>query len=210
MSAGVVLLDYAPGDLRLVEQALTGAGADVTVTADYGMALAADGLVIAGAGAFEPGMRGLRRVRGPTIIGRRLAGSRPVLGIAAGHHLLYERCLEPGQEALGCGEWPGTVEPFAVPALSLTGWHHVDVPPGSQLFVGVEAERFYFGSSYGVRRWELVTNGRTRPPAVAWATCAEDRYVAAVENGPLWATQFHPEKSGDSGAVLLSNWVQRL
>jgi glutamine amidotransferase len=90
------------------------------------------------------------------------------------------------------------------------GWDTVEVPPGSALFAGVEGERFYFVHSYGVRRWELVTNGRTRPPLVTWAEYAGDRFVAAVENGPLAATQFHPEKSGDAGAALLANWVGAL
>ena len=64
--------------------------------------------------------------------------------------------------------------------------------------------------SYGVRSWVLETKGRTQPPAVTWAEYAGDRFVAAVENGPLSATQFHPEKSGDAGAALLRNWVESL
>ncbi|MBA2716269.1 MAG: imidazole glycerol phosphate synthase subunit HisH, partial [Propionibacteriales bacterium] len=102
------------------------------------------------------------------------------------------------------------VEQLVADVLPHNGWNTVDVAPDSQLFAGVEQERFYFVHSYGVRRWELVTNGRTRPPLVSWTTHESDRFVAAVENGPLWATQFHPEKSGDAGAVLLSNWVKQL
>jgi imidazole glycerol-phosphate synthase subunit HisH len=74
----------------------------------------------------------------------------------------------------------------------------------------VEDERFYFVHSYGVRRWTLQTKGRTEPPLVTWASHGGDRFVAAVENGPLTATQFHPEKSGDAGAALLHNWVRSL
>ena len=90
------------------------------------------------------------------------------------------------------------------------GWNTVAVPEGSTMFAGVEGERFYFVHSYGVRRWELETHGRTRPPLVTWTEHGGDRFVSAVENGPLWATQFHPEKSGDAGAQLLRNWVGSL
>ncbi len=206
----MVLLDYGSGNLRSAERALTRAGADVTVTAAPEQALAADGLVVPGVGAFAACMDGLHRVRGPEVIGRRLAGARPVLGICVGHQVLFERGLEHGTETAGCAEWPGTVEQLSAGVLPHNGWNTVEPAPGSQMFAGVEHERFYFVHSYGVRRWELVTNGRTRPPLVSWAAHETDRFVAAVENGPLWATQFHPEKSGDAGAVLLGNWVKQL
>lgn len=210
MTAGVVLLDFGAGDLRGIQTALTRAGASVSVTADYDAALRADGLVVAAAGAVEAVMRSLRRVRGPAIIDRRLAGSRPVFGIDVGHHVLFESAVEGGREIAGCGEWPGTVEELAGDELPLAGWKEVDVPPGSQLFAGVEHETFSFANSSGVRRWELTTNGRTTPPLVAWVRREPAGFVAAVENGPLWATQFQPEKSGDAGAAVLFNWVKLL
>lgn len=205
-----MLLDYGSGNLRSAERALARAGARVEVTSDFGAALGADGLVVPGVGAFAACMAGLKSVRGGEIIGRRLAGGRPVLGICVGHQVLFERGVEHGIETDGCGEWPGTVESLEAKVLPHIGWNTVDVEPGSTMFAGVEEERFYFVHSYGVRRWELVTNGRTTPPSVSWTTHESDRFVAAVENGPLWATQFHPEKSGDAGAVLLRNWVQQV
>ncbi|MGB0190466.1 MAG: glutamine amidotransferase-related protein, partial [Nocardioides sp.] len=90
------------------------------------------------------------------------------------------------------------------------GWNTVSSPDDSVLFDGLAGERFYFVHSYGVRDWTLVTNDRTAAPLVTWASHGDDRFVAAVENGPLWATQFHPEKSGDAGAALLRNWVRTL
>ena len=167
-----------------------------------------------GVGAYAACMRGLLGVHGPEIIGRRLAGGRPVLGICVGMQVLFEQGVEHGVETEGCGEWPGTVERLQAPVVPHMGWNTVEVPAGSQLFEGVDDERFYFVHSYGVRDWTLQTNDRTRPPLVTWTehgpVGSRDRFVAAVENGPLCATQFHPEKSGDAGAVLLRNWVATL
>jgi len=206
----VVVLDYGSGNLRSAVRALERAGATVTLTADRQTAQDADGLVVPGVGAFAACMAGLRSVKGPEVIDRRLAGGRPVLGICVGMQILFEHGVEHGVETEGCGEWPGIVERLQAPVIPHMGWNTVDVPSGSTLFDGVVGERFYFVHSYGVRNWTLVTNDRTRAPLVTWAEHGGDRFVAAVENGPLSATQFHPEKSGDAGAALLRNWVKSL
>jgi imidazole glycerol-phosphate synthase subunit HisH len=144
------------------------------------------------------------------VIGRRLAGGRPVLGICVGMQVLFERGVEHGVETDGLDEWPGVVERLQAPVVPHMGWNTVEAPAGSRLFAGLEEQRFYFVHSYGVRRWLLHPTGRTQPPLVTWARHGGDRFVAAVENGPLTATQFHPEKSGDAGATLLSNWLERI
>ncbi|WP_457028271.1 imidazole glycerol phosphate synthase subunit HisH [Kitasatospora sp. P5_F3] len=211
MAKNVVVLDYGSGNLRSAQRAVERTGANVTVSSDFQTAMDADGLLVPGVGAFEACMRGLKAVRGEQIIGRRLAGGRPVLGICVGMQILFEKGVEHGVETAGCDEWPGTVEPLDAPIVPHMGWNTVDVPEGSRLFAGLDPEtRFYFVHSYGVRRWELeVTNQNIRSPLVSWATHGQP-FVAAVENGPLWATQFHPEKSGDAGAALLTNWVNTL
>ena len=206
----VTVLDYGSGNLRSAVRALERAGASVTLTADRATAQDADGLVVPGVGAFAACMQGLRAVRGHEVIGRRLAGGRPVLGICVGMQILFARGVEHGVETEGCDEWPGVVERLEAPVVPHMGWNTVDVAEGTTLFTGIEDERFYFVHSYGVRDWTLVTNNRTRAPLVTWAEHGGDRFVAAVENGPLSATQFHPEKSGDAGAALLRNWVQSL
>ena len=206
----VVVLDYGSGNLRSAVRALERAGASVELTSDKRAALDADGLVVPGVGAFAACMKGLRAVDGPTIIGRRLAGGRPVLGICVGMQVLFSRGVEHGVETDGCDEWPGVVERIQAPVVPHMGWNTVEVPEETRLFAGIEGERFYFVHSYGVRDWTLQTNGRTRAPLVTWAEHGGDRFVAAVENGPLSATQFHPEKSGDAGARLLKNWVDSL
>jgi glutamine amidotransferase len=191
-------------------RALERAGASVELTADRATAEAADGLVVPGVGAFAACMAGLRAVQGPRTIGRRLAGGRPVLGICVGMQVLFARGVEHGVETEGCDEWPGVVERLQAPVVPHMGWNTVDVPAGSRLFAGVEGERFYFVHSYAARSWDLVTDGHTTAPLVTWAEHGGDRFVAAVENGPLIATQFHPEKSGDAGAALLRTWVEGL
>jgi glutamine amidotransferase len=205
----VVVLDYGSGNLRSAERALARAGGDVTVTADPHTAAEADGLMVPGVGAFSACMAGLRAVRGPEVIGRRLAGSRPVLGVCVGMQVMFELGLEHGQQTSGCGEWPGTVELLSADVLPHMGWNTVSVAAGSQLFKGVEDERFFFVHSYAVRHWDLEPSPWAQPPLVSWSEHGE-RFVAAVENGPLSATQFHPEKSGDAGAHLLENWMRSL
>ena len=213
MSKKVVLLDYGSGNIRSGERALQRVGADVTVTSDYNEALNADGLLVPGVGAFEACMTGLKAVRGDVIVDRRLSGGRPVLGICVGMQILFARGIEHGVATEGCDQWPGVVErlqPEHGEPVPHMGWNTVDVPASTSLFQGIEKERFYFVHSYGVRAWELQDTRDSVTPAVTWTSYAGDRFVAAVENGPLSATQFHPEKSGDAGAELLANWVRAL
>ena len=202
----VAVLDYGSGNLHSATRAVARTGVHVEVTADPKIALAADGLVVPGVGAFDACMKGLRSVGGDKIIGTRLAGGRPVLGICVGMQILFERGVEHGHETEGCAEWPGTVERLHADVLPHMGWNTVDAPPDSVLFAGIDpAERFYFVHSYAVRDFQLGGEPR-QAPLVTWAEHGE-RFVAGVENGPLSAVQFHPEKSGDAGAQLLRNWL---
>ena len=204
----LVVFDYGSGNLASAERALRRTGASVTVTSDFDLALNADGLVVPGVGAYEACMHGLTAVRGQRIIDRRVAGNRPVLGICVGMQILFERGVEHGVETAGVGEWPGTVERLQAPIVPHMGWNTVAPGTGSILFAGLDPQtRFYFVHSYAVRRWELVVTDPFVPPVVTWAEHGGDRFVAAVENGPLSATQFHPEKSGDAGAEVLRRWV---
>ena len=203
----VAVLDHGSGNLLSAERALARAGARVTVTADPVEAAEADGLVVPGVGAFAACMKGLDGVHGPELIARRRAAGRPVLGICVGMQVLFERGVEHGHDTEGCRVWPGRVEALKADVLPHMGWNTVDVAADSALFKGVEGERFYFVHSYAAREWAQPEH---HPAAkVSWAEHGE-RFVAAVEDGPLSATQFHPEKSGDAGAALLANWVRSL
>ncbi|AKK03469.1 imidazole glycerol phosphate synthase subunit HisH [Corynebacterium epidermidicanis] len=209
MSPQVALLDYGSGNIRSAQRALEQVGADVIVTSEPEIALAADGLLVPGVGAFAACMAGLTAINGHRIIGQRLAGGRPVLGICVGMQILFERGVEHGVQAAGCEQWPGTVEKLQAKVLPHMGWNTVAAPEGSQMFAGIAPQdRFYFVHSYGVRKWEFEGDGLTTAPQVTWGEHGGDRFVAAVENGPLWATQFHPEKSGEVGLALLKNWLQ--
>ena len=210
MSApNVVVLDYGFGNVRSAVRALERVGATVELTADAHTAQECAGLVVPGVGAFAACMDGLRKVHGPEVIERRLAGGRSVLGICVGMQVMFTRGDEHGVQTEGIGQWPGTVERLHAKPLPHMGWNTVTPPYGSAMFAGIENEHFYFVHSYGVRSWDLPV-GRMPAPLVSWTEYAADRFIAAVENGPLWATQFHPEKSGDAGSTLLENWVRQL
>ena len=195
----VVVLDYGSGNLRSAERALSKVGADVTVTADIDAARDCDGLVVPGVGAFAACMEGVHRVHGEEVVQARVSREQPVLGICVGMQVLYETGDEHGVESAGIGVLPGRVERMSAPVLPHMGWNTVKPVTGSALFAGVEGERFYFVHSYAA---SPAGDGETL------ATHGDTTFVAAVERGPLAATQFHPEKSGDAGATVLSNWLR--
>ena len=205
----VVVLDYGSGNTHSAVKALVAAGAEVTLTSDRNAAMEAAGLVVPGVGAFAAVMEGLSRVGAPKIIDQRLASGRPVLGICVGLQVLFETGFEHGQETEGLGQLPGAVIELKADVLPHIGWNQVEVAPGSMLFDGVEDERFYFVHSYGVTDWKLETAAPFPEPKVTWTDYGE-RFVSALEVGPLSATQFHPEKSGQAGIRLLTNWVNSL
>jgi glutamine amidotransferase len=205
----VVVLDYGSGNVHSAAKALEAAGARVELSADRSKVLEADGLVVPGVGAFAAVMERLAPVAGAELIDHRLAGGRPVLGICAGMQVFFERGIEGGVTTEGLGQWPGTVTELEAPILPHMGWNTVEAAEGSVLFDGIAEERFYFVHSYAAREWSLEVAPPRPQPALSWATHGT-RFLAAVENGPLSATQFHPEKSGEPGIRLLGNWIASL
>lgn len=205
----VAILEYGSGNVHSAVKALESAGADAHLTRDAGLIAAADGLLVPGVGAFSAVMDQLRGVHGDMMIERRLAGGRPVLGICVGMQILFERGTERGEGADGLAQWPGEISELDAPVVPHIGWSRVEPGAGSRLFAGIEDERFYFVHSFAAQDWTLEVDPPFPHPAVTWATHGS-RFVAAVENGPLTATQFHPEKSGDAGIALLRNWIETL
>jgi imidazole glycerol-phosphate synthase subunit HisH len=159
-------------------------------------------------GAFAACMDGLRSVGGDELIARRIAAGRPVLGICVGMQVLFGSGVEHGVKTSGCAVWPGVVErldagrlprPVILPHM---GWNTVSSAPGSVLFGGLAGDtRFYFVHSYAVLS--------AAPGLVSWTTHGAP-FVSAVEDGVVCATQFHPEKSGDAGCAVLTNWLGSL
>jgi imidazole glycerol-phosphate synthase subunit HisH len=209
----VVVFDYGSGNVRSAVRALEHVGAEVELTCDRAAALAADGLFVPGVGNFHACMAGLRAADGPLLVDLRLSGGRPVLGVCVGMQVLFDGSEEPaGLPQEGLGEWPGTVSRLRADIVPHMGWSPVEAAEGTRLFAGVEAERFYFVHSYAVQSWTMAQPTgafAAVAPKVTWSEHG-GRFVAAVENGPLSATQFHPEKSGDAGLTLLENWVRSL
>ncbi|WEG07697.1 imidazole glycerol phosphate synthase subunit HisH [Microbacterium horticulturae] len=206
----VAVLDYGSGNVHSAVKALQAAGADARLTADRRLVHDADGLVVPGVGAFAAVMKALRDIRGDELIDRRLAGGRPVLGICVGMQVLFGRGVERGVDTEGLGEWPGVVTELDAPLLPHMGWNTVRPDNGSRLFAGIEDERFYFVHSYGATQWNLQVQPPFPEPILTWCDYGAVPFLAAVENGPLAATQFHPEKSGEAGVRLLSNWIDSL
>jgi imidazole glycerol-phosphate synthase subunit HisH len=199
----VVVLDYGSGNLRSAQRALQRAGADAQVSSHAGAALTADGLVVPGVGAFAACMAGLAGAGGEQVIAKRLAAGAPVLGICVGMQVLFEAGEEHGLRTAGVGCWPGVVGRLTAPVLPHMGWNQVIPADGSRLLAGIgQAEMFYFVHSYAAS---------TAPPGTltSWAVHGKP-FVAVVEDGPLAATQFHPEKSADAGAAVLTNWLAGL
>ena len=206
----IVVFDYGYGNVHSVAKAVAKAGAQVQVTSDPKAALAADGLLVPGVGAFDACAKGLRDAGGDKLVDQRLAGGRPVLGICVGMQVLFEGSEERHHEQPepGLDQWPGRVERLDAPVLPHMGWNTVDFPAGSELFADVApGSRVYFAHSYAAREFSLVAEGPFAAPRVTWGAHTS-RFVAAVENGALWATQFHPEKSGEVGNQLLRNWLK--
>lgn len=205
----VAVFDYGSGNVHSAVKALIRAGADARLTGDRAEALDADGLVVPGVGAFAAVRAALAAHGGDEIIERRLAGGRPVLGICVGMQVLFAGGVERGAEVDGLGEWPGMVTELDAPVLPHMGWNTVEADKDSALFRGIEHERFYFVHSFAAQSWELDVMPPFPQPRLTWAEHGS-RFLAAIENGPLSATQFHPEKSGEAGIQLLRNWIATL
>ena len=199
----IAILDYGSGNLRSAQRAFERSGAEVVVTADREIALNAAGLVVPGVGAFAACMRGLVAVGGDAIVRERVAKKRPTLGICVGMQILFRDGDERADGALhaGVGIWQESITKLDAPILPHMGWNTVEVSGSSNLFKGIEDQSFYFVHSYAAKK--------AVGQAQAWSMHNE-KFLAAVEDGVIAATQFHPEKSGDAGLALIKNWVGAL
>jgi len=196
----IAILDYGSGNLRSAQRAFERSGSEVVVTSDRDIALNAAGLVVPGVGAFAACMRGLVAIGGDEIVRARVAAKRPTLGICVGMQILFRDGDEHASSELhkGVGIWQESITKLDAPILPHMGWNTVAVSGPSQLFKGVADQSFYFVHSYAAKAGV--------GSAQAWTTHGE-KFLSAVEDGAICATQFHPEKSGDAGLQLIKNWV---
>lgn len=200
----VVILDYGSGNLRSAQRALERVGAQVTVTADLAAAASADGLVVPGVGAYAACVAGIKEIGADGVIADRVAAGAPVLGICVGMQVLFDAGEEHGVVTAGLGLVGGRVVRLVAPVVPHMGWNTVTWPEGSILGAGLDGDtRFYFVHSYAARP-------APESAALVATTVHGERFVSAAEAGALAATQFHPEKSGDAGATLLTNWLRSL
>ena len=199
----IAILDYGSGNLRSAQRAFATTGEDVILTSDREIALQANGLVVPGVGAFAACMQGLKKVDGAAIIKERLEKERPVLGICIGMQIMFSQGSEHSDNGLhaGVGIWDGVVSQLTAPILPHMGWNTIESDPASILFQGVADQSFYFVHSFAAK------DSVGKMPA--WSTHGE-KFLAAVEDGYMSATQFHPEKSGSAGLALIKNWSNSL
>lgn len=212
----VVVFDYGFGNVRSMVRALANLGVDTTLTSDHRQAIEADGLVVPGVGAYAACMEGLTKVGGDRVIYDRIRAGRPVLGVCVGEQIMFESGNEHGEGAAGLGLIGGTVDLLDADVVPHMGWDTVDAASGSVLMHGVEDERFYFVHSYAAMAVSPADTSAqeidlsSSQELVTWCEYGRSRFVAAYERGPLFATQFHPEKSGEAGSKLLKNWIDVL
>jgi len=210
MTPTVAVLDYGFGNVRSAMRAAEHVGTQAILSSDFDTCLNADGLIIPGVGAFAACMKGIDKVRGGSLVDARLIANRPILGICVGMQIMFAQGIEHGIRTNGLAQWPGVVDRLVASIVPHMGWNSVTPPAESTLFAGVESEWFYFVHSYAAQEWLMSdTDGHQRPPSVTWSEYGTP-FIAAVENGPLSAVQFHPEKSGDAGLALINNWAQTL
>ena len=196
----IAILDYGSGNLRSALRAFETTGRKVTLTSDPETAINATGLVVPGVGAFASCMAGLLKINGDQLIKNRIASGKPIFGICVGMQILFEEGVEHGSFQ-GVGALQGRVEKLKAPVLPHMGWNTVEVHGTSKLFKGIENESFYFVHSYAVNNFSGKNYAITN---------YYGEFIAALEEGTLCATQFHPEKSGAAGLKLINNWVESL
>ncbi len=201
-AAEVVVVDYGLGNLRSAVRGLERAGGAVEVTDDAAAIDAADGVVLPGVGAFSEGMENAEPLR--DVLLESVEDGTPMLGICLGMQMLLtesEEAERAGQgDARGLDLVPGRNVRFRSGTVPHMGWNRLDVDADHPLVAGVDGEYAYFVHSYYAEPAD--------PGAVAATTEYGVEFASVVADGPVMGTQFHPEKSGDTGQRILRNFVE--
>jgi imidazole glycerol phosphate synthase subunit hisH len=209
----VVAVLGEPGTCGALVKLLQDAGADVIVTTVPNQLREADGMVVTGGASSLEAYEDLKAKDAERVIGRRVAGGRPVLAAGAALSCLFDSITvehpQMGQVQVQCmGEWPGEGVELSTRDL-VPGASSLSPSADSALLKDLEGEA-HFKSEHGVFEWAFDQGIEyIAPPAVTW-TATEPAYIAAVENGPLTAVQFCPVGSGELGADFMRRWVASL
>jgi len=197
----IAVADYGAGNLHSICTGLRRRGLDVRVTDDPRVLDAAAALVVPGDGAFGPAMARLRARGFADSIPAYIRSGRPFLGVCLGMQLLFEESEEGGPH-LGLGVLPGRVRRLpATVKVPHMGWNRLRIERPSPLLAGVPSNAYV----YFVHSYDCAPSDH----ALVAATASYGREIAAVAgHGNVWATQFHPEKSGTVGARILDNFAR--
>jgi glutamine amidotransferase len=201
----IAIIDYGVGNLFSVEKAFVKLGADVTVTSDEKIIAAADKIVLPGVGAFGDCMKNLNDSGLVPAIFNSIEAQKPLLGICVGLQVLFEGS-EESPEAKGLGIFKGQVKKIQAPGLKIPhmGWNSLRFLPQKEevdLFQGLQASSYV----YFVHSFQAVPEDKS---IIAAVTEYGEQITAAVAKGNVFATQFHPEKSGDVGLHILKNFIE--
>ncbi len=199
----IAIIDYGIGNVRSVLNAFEYIGVKAMLTSDPAAIAKASGLVLPGVGAFGEGMRRLNVFGLRKLLLTSAGAGKPLLGICLGFQMLMRSSTEYGQNE-GLGLIDQDVVRLPVDArLPHIGWSKVqiaeDAPTAPQLLAGLNSELFYFVHSYGVLK-------PTQPIVSGIAVYASCEITALIESGNIFGTQFHPEKSGEVGLLMLRNF----
>lgn len=199
----IAVVDYDAGNIKSVEKALQYLGADTIITRDHSLIDRADKVIVPGVGAFEDAMEKMNRYELTGLLRSVAERGTPILGICLGLQLFFERSEESEHGVQGLGLLPGEIvrfpekEGFKIPHM---GWNSLKINPSSRLLQGIPEDTYvYFVHSYYLRA--------EREEDVAATTDYIVKVHAAVEHDNVFATQFHPEKSGDVGLQILNNFI---
>ncbi len=199
----IAIIDYDAGNIKSVEKALRYIGESPVVTRDISCIQKADKIIVPGVGAFEDAMEKMNRFHLTETIRESAGAGIPVLGICLGLQLFFEGSEESENHVEGIGLLPGKIvrfpekDGYKIPHM---GWNSLQINPSSRLFRGIPEEVYvYFVHSYYLQA--------EREEDVAATTEYIVKVHAAVERDNVFATQFHPEKSGDIGLEILRNFI---
>jgi glutamine amidotransferase len=201
--ARIAILDYGMGNLRSVRRAVERVGGSAVVTSAPDEAARADAAIVPGVGAFGACMRGLHETGLDAVVRELAVDERPVLGVCLGMQVLFESSEEDDDPGLGLV--PGVVRRLeAMPDVKVPhmGWNEVRWTADHPLTRGIPSgTRFYFVHSYAP---DVV------PGLTVGATTHGREFTSAVAAGSVFATQFHPERSGDAGLALYEAFVKEI